>query len=53
MIYQYWFTDMKTKREQGLWWRRDLLGEYAPPLEREADGKIVLLTVPLAEPPPP
>lgn len=52
-IYQYWFTDMKTKREQGTWWRRDLLGEYAPPLEREPDGKILLLNVPLAEPPPP
>jgi len=53
LIYQYWFTDMKTKRERGIWWRRELLGEYAPPLEREADGKIVLLNVPLAEPPPP
>jgi len=43
VIYRYYFTDMKTKREQGLWWRRDLLGNYAPVLEREADGKIVLL----------
>jgi hypothetical protein len=43
VIYRYWFTDMETKREQGLWWRRDLLGNYAPVLEREPDGKIVLL----------
>ncbi len=43
VIYRYWFTDMKTKREQGLWWRRELLGNYAPVLERENDGKIVLL----------
>ncbi len=43
VIYQYWFTDMKTKRDRGLWWRRDLLGNYAPILEREPDGKIVLL----------
>jgi hypothetical protein len=43
VIYRYWFTDMKTKREQGFWWRRDLLGNYAPVLEREPDGKIVLL----------
>jgi lipase maturation factor 1 len=43
VIYQYWFTDMKTKREQGTWWRRELLGNYAPVLEREPDGKIVLL----------
>ncbi len=27
VMYRYWFTDMKTKREQGLWWRRELLGE--------------------------
>jgi hypothetical protein len=43
VIYRYWFTDMKTKREQGIWWRRELLGNYAPVLERENDGKIVLL----------
>jgi hypothetical protein len=54
VIYQYWFTDAKTKREQGTWWRREQLGEYAPPLEREPDGKIAILSdVPLAEPTPP
>jgi hypothetical protein len=54
VIYQYWFTDAKTKREQGTWWRREQLGEYAPPLEREPDGKIAILNdVPLAEPTPP
>lgn len=42
VIFQYWFTDLKTKREKGLWWRRELLGEYAPGLEREPDGKIVI-----------
>jgi hypothetical protein len=53
VIYQYWFTDMKTKRQTGLWWRRELLGEYAPTLEREADGSIEMLpvsTVPPAAP---
>jgi hypothetical protein len=45
VIYQYWFTDMKTKRETGLWWRRELLGEYAPPLEREANGSIQMLEI--------
>jgi lipase maturation factor 1 len=43
VVYQYWFTDPQAKREQGAWWRRELLGNYAPVLEREADGKIVLL----------
>jgi len=51
VIYRYWFTDMKTKREQGAWWRRELLGNYAPPLERESDGKIIMLDV-LTVPPP-
>jgi hypothetical protein len=41
--YQYWFTDMRTKRETGNWWRREELGPYAPALEREADGKIVVI----------
>jgi hypothetical protein len=55
VIYQYWFTDMKTKRQTGLWWRRELLGEYAPTLEREADGSIEMLpvtTVPPSAPSP-
>jgi hypothetical protein len=43
VIYQYWFTDMRTKRETGNWWRREDLRQYAPALEREADGKIVVL----------
>jgi lipase maturation factor 1 len=46
VIYQYWFTDAKVKRETGAWWRRELLGEYAPALERESDGKIVILDIP-------
>ncbi len=49
VIYQYWFTDLKTKREQGLWWRRELLGEYAPSLEREPDGKIGIRDAPLVD----
>jgi lipase maturation factor 1 len=44
VIYQYWFTDMATKRSTGNWWRRDYLGEYAPTLERSADGRIVMDT---------
>ena len=40
VIWQYWFTDIATKRSTGRWWRRQLLGLYAPGLQREADGKI-------------
>jgi hypothetical protein len=46
IIYQYWFTDLRTKRASGNWWRREALGEYAPVLEREPDGKIAVLDWP-------
>ncbi|HXU22043.1 MAG TPA: lipase maturation factor family protein [Verrucomicrobiae bacterium] len=49
--YQYWFTSEETRRKQGLWWRREMLGEYAPTLEREPDGKIVILDFPGDEAP--
>jgi lipase maturation factor 1 len=49
VIYQYWFTDMKTKRATGMWWRSELLGDYAPTLEREPDGKIVVLDAPTVQ----
>jgi lipase maturation factor len=40
VIWQYWFTTMSEKRTQGLWWRRQFLGLYAPTIEREPDGTI-------------
>jgi hypothetical protein len=40
VLWQYWFTSIEEKRSIGLWWRRQLLGLYAPTLEREADGSI-------------
>ena len=40
MISQYWFSDRATKRNTGAWWRRELLGQYAPALERMPDGRI-------------
>ncbi|MGC1385436.1 MAG: lipase maturation factor family protein [Candidatus Acidiferrales bacterium] len=49
VLYQYWFTDMKTKRETGNWWRRQFLGEYAPTLERGPDGKVVMLDTPTTD----
>jgi hypothetical protein len=53
VIYQYWFTDAKTKRQQGTWWRSELLGEYAPALEREPDGKVVMLDSQVVQTPRP
>ncbi len=40
VIWQYWFTDLETKRKTGAWWRREFLGLYAPGLERTPEGKI-------------
>jgi hypothetical protein len=40
IVWQYWFTSLAEKRAQGLWWRRQLLGLYAPTVEREPDGAI-------------
>src|SRR5579862_7908741 len=51
VIYQYWFTDLKTMRITGNWWRRELLGDYAPGLERESDGKIAVLDFPVTATP--
>ncbi len=51
VIYQYWFTDLKTQRETGMWWRRQLLGDYAPALERELDGRILMIETPTVPPP--
>jgi hypothetical protein len=46
VLWQYWFTTPAEKRAQGTWWRRRLLGLYAPTLEREADGKIAVIEWP-------
>lgn len=51
VLYRYWFTDPTIKRAEGVWWRRELLGEYAPTLEIQPDGKIAILG--LTTPPAP
>jgi len=48
VIWQYWFTTPDEKRAQGMWWRRQQLGLYAPTLERQPDGRIVVLEWPSA-----
>ncbi|HUN64084.1 MAG TPA: lipase maturation factor family protein [Candidatus Sulfotelmatobacter sp.] len=52
VLWQYWFTDMATKRSTGMWWRRQLLGLYAPSLEREPDGKFLVTGFPESYPTP-
>ncbi len=51
VLWQYWFISMKEKHETGNWWRRQLLGLYAPVITRQPDGKIVVVQWP--EPLPP
>jgi lipase maturation factor 1 len=46
--WQYWFTDLATKRKEGLWWHRKFIGLYAPTLECEPDGKINMIESPEA-----
>jgi lipase maturation factor len=46
VLWQYWFTTPEEKRAAGLWWRREQVGLYAPTLEREDDGRIVVLQWP-------
>ncbi len=46
VLWQYWFTGWREKREQGLWWRREKIGLYGPTLERTPDGKFVILEMP-------
>lgn len=40
VLWQYWFTDVATKRATGAWWRRAELGVFAGVVSRGADGAI-------------
>ena len=51
LLWQYWFTPKQEKREHGLWWRRQSLGNYAPTLARDANGRIVAIEWPPELPP--
>ena len=50
VLWQYWFMSMAEKRAQGMWWRRQYLGLYAPELEHEPDGKTGVLEWPEEKP---
>jgi len=45
VVWQYWFSD-RAEKSQGVWWRRELIGLYAPALEREPDGKFAITEIP-------
>jgi hypothetical protein len=51
VIWQYWFTTAAEKRTTGMWWDRQMLGLYAPTLERQVDGRIGVVEWPQATAP--
>jgi hypothetical protein len=50
VLWQYWFTTTSEKRATGMWWRRQLVGLYAPTLERGPDGGIKVVEWPTVQP---
>lgn len=39
VLWQYWFSTPQEKRREGVWWRRQFLGNYAPTLTRLPNGR--------------
>jgi len=50
VLWQYWFTSIPEERATGNWWRRQLLGLYAPALGHAADGSIQVTEWPTVGP---
>ena len=50
VLWQYWFTTMQEKRTTRLWWRRQMLGLYAPTLVSMPDGRISVVEWPNVPP---
>jgi hypothetical protein len=46
MLWQYWFTTRDEKRDTGNWWRRELLGMYAPELTKTPQGQAAVVQWP-------
>lgn len=51
VLWQYWFTSLEEKRRTGMWWRRELVGLYAPVLQIGPDGKLQVVEWPAPLPP--
>ena len=51
VLWQYWFTSLAEKRRTGTWWRRNMLGLYAPELQVGPDGKLQVVQWPAPLPP--
>jgi lipase maturation factor 1 len=46
VLWQYWFSTMQEKRTEEIWWRRQLLGTYAPTLAVGSNGTIDVVAEP-------
>jgi lipase maturation factor len=46
VLWQYWFTDLRTEEKTGMWWRRRVLGPFTGTLRRAADGSLILESAP-------
>jgi len=46
VLWQYWFTSMDEKRRTANWWRRELLGLYAPEITLTQDGRFAVVQWP-------
>jgi lipase maturation factor 1 len=51
VLWQYWFTSIEEKRQSGNWWKRTLMGLYAPDLTRQPDGRFEVVEWPDELPP--
>jgi hypothetical protein len=43
VLWQYWFSTREENRTGGVWWRRQLLGAYAPTLTRLPNGHFAIV----------
>jgi hypothetical protein len=51
VLWQYWFTSADEKRRTGNWWRRELVGLYAPEITLTANGDFAAVQWPGELPP--
>jgi hypothetical protein len=53
VVWEYWFTSLEEKRATGMWWRRKLLGLYAPSVTLQPNGQLGVVEWPPELPPRP
>jgi hypothetical protein len=46
VMWQYWFTDLRTMRVTGCWWRRKFIGLYGPVVEELPNGQVEIVRLP-------